>query len=281
MREMGLPERIPGFNVQPLEERFTLGPKDIRQAHRHDYHHVVLVTSGEGRLSMDFDHYPIQAPMLLHFGPGVVHGWEPRRRPSGFVVHFDRTFFAAGARDPAEVTEMPLFCALSGARVLSITPEQRETFEALARAMLREYRQRSLEHVAALRSYLRLWLIEAHRIARAQRPERWNDRGANLTNRFLQLVSENFQTVSGVSAYAQRLRVTPSHLNETVRRTLGRTAGELIRQRVVLEAKRLLRYSERSVAEVAYHLNFEDPSYFARFFRKQTGQSPASFRNQD
>lgn len=280
MREMGLPDRVPGFNVQPFEERFTLGPQDIRQAHRHDYHHVVLVTSGEGRLSMDFDLFPIRPPMLLHFGPAVVHGWEPRRRPQGFVVHFDRTFFAADARDPAEVSEMPLFCSLSGARVLSITPEQRGTFEALARAMLREYRERGLEHVAALRSYLRLWLIEAQRIARAQHPERWNDRGARLTNRFLQLVSENFRAVSGVSGYAQRLRVTPSHLNETVRRTLGKTAGEMIRQRMILEAKRMLRHSERSVSEVAYHLNFEDPSYFARFFRKQTGQSPASFRSQ-
>ena len=195
------------------------------------------------------------------------------------MVHFDRTFFASDARDPAEVAEMPLFCALAGARVLAITALQRGMFEDLARAMLREYHERGAEHVAALRSYLRLWLIEAQRIVRAQSPARWNDRGTELTNRFLVLVSENFRAVSGVADYAARLHVTPSHLNETVRRTLGRTAGQVIRQRVILEAKRMLRHSEQSVAEVAYHLNFEDPSYFARFFRKQTGVSPLSFRS--
>ena len=278
MREMALPERIPGFNVQPLEERFLDGPQDISRAHRHDYHQVILVTSGAGQLSVDFQDFPIEPPMLLHFGPGVVHGWQPRRRPGGYVVHFDRTFFAADARDAAEVKEMPLFCTLSGARVLSISPGQRSIFEGFARAMLQEYEQRSEEHAAALRSYLRLWLIEARRIVQAKYPERWNDRGAELTNRFLQLVNEQFRAASGVSEYARQLRVTPSHLNETVRRTLGKTAGETIRQRVILEAKRLLRHSEQSVGEVASALNFEDPSYFARFFRKHTGQSPASFR---
>jgi len=280
MRDMGLPQRIPGFNIQPLEERFAQAPKEIRQAHRHDYHHVLLVTSGEGRISIDFDDVPIQPPMLLHFGPGVVHHWQHRRAPGGFVVHYERSFFAAEARDPAEVGEMPLFCALTGARVVSITPQQRATFEGLAQAMLREYQQRGVEHAAALRSYLRLWLIEARRIVEAQSPRRWNDRGTELTNRFLLLVAENFRGSSAVADYAQRLRVTASHLNETVRRTLGKTAGQVIRQRVILEAKRMLRHSERSVSEVAYQLNFEDPSYFARFFRKQTGVSPASFRSQ-
>jgi len=280
MQEMGLPERIPGFNIQPLEERLAQAPYPIHAIHRHDHHHLLLVTSGQGSLSVDFADYPIQPPMLVHFGPAVVHGWKATKTPGGHVIHFDRTFFAADARDPAEVAEMPLFCALSGGRVLPISSEQRSLFENLARAMLREYQERGVEHLAALRSYLRLWLIEAQRIARTQNPARWNDRGTELTNRFLRLVLEHFRAVSGVAEYAQRLHVTPSHLNETVRRTMGRTAGQVIRERVTLEAKRMLRHSEKSVAEVAYHLNFEDPSYFARFFRKQAGISPASFRSQ-
>jgi AraC family transcriptional regulator, transcriptional activator of pobA len=280
MRAMGVPEHISGFNIQPLEERFTQSPNQMLRAHRHDHHHALLVNSGSGRISMDFQEVLVRPPMLLQFGPGVVHGWSERSAPRGYVVHFDRSFFAADARDPAEVTEMPLFCALAGPRALSITKQQHDTFEGLAGAMLREYRERGVEHAAALRSYLRLWLIEAQRIMRAQSPKRWNDRGSELANRFLRLVSENFLVLSGVAEYAERLHVTPSHLNETVRRTLGKTAGHLIRERVALEAKRMLRHSEQSVAEVAYHLNFEDPSYFARFFRKQTGISPASFRNQ-
>lgn len=280
MRAMGVPERIPGFNIQPLEERFAQSPEEVTSPHRHDHHHALLVTSGSGSISMDFQEIGVRPPMLLQFGPGVVHAWSKRSAPRGYVVHFARSFFAADARDPAEVTEMPLFCALAGPRALSITPLQRDTFEGLASALLREYRERGVEHVAALRSYLRLWLIEAQRIMRAQSPRRWNDRGSELANRFLRLVSENYLVLSGVAEYAERLHVTPSHLSETVRRTLGKTAGHLIRERVALEAKRLLRHSGHSVAEVAYHLNFEDPSYFARFFRKQTGVSPATYRDQ-
>jgi AraC-like DNA-binding protein len=278
MRDMGLAERIPGFNVQALEERFAQPPKNILRAHRHDYHHVVLVTAGGGRLWVDFEERTIEPPMLLQLGPGVVHGWQPAQLLRGYVIHFDRSFFAADARDPAEIAEMPLFCAFSGTPVLTISAEQRALFEMLARAMLREYRGQARERAAALRSYLRIWLIEARRISEGWHPERWNDRGTELTGRFLALVRENFRTISSVSEYAVRLRVTPSHLNDTVRRTMGKTAGHLIRERVLLEAKRLLRHSHLSVAEVAYHLNFGDPSYFARFFRRQTGQSPAAFR---
>jgi AraC-like DNA-binding protein len=76
------------------------------------------------------------------------------------------------------------------------------------------------------------------------------------------------------------LHVTTNHLNETVKGTLGQPAGMIIRERLLLEAKRLLRYSDSPVAEIATHLNFEDPSYFSRFFKKHTGFSPSEFREQ-
>jgi AraC family transcriptional regulator, transcriptional activator of pobA len=107
-----------------------------------------------------------------------------------------------------------------------------------------------------------------------------NDRATALANRFLCLVGENYKSLSSVSDYAARLEVTASHLNETVRRTMRKTAGQVIRERLLLEAKRLLLHSDLSVSEIAYHLSFEDPSYFARFFRKHTGQAPAEFRAQ-
>ena len=280
MRDMGLAAGIDGFELRPFEHAFERAPMDVRRAHRHDYYKIGLLTAGRGSVSADFADYPIRPPMLLHFPPGVVHGWRTSAVPRGYAINFERTFLGADSRDQEEVAGAAIFCLHSGPKVLPLTAQQTSLFEGLARAMFRESERRGTDHAAALRSYLRIWLIEASRITEAREPSRWNDRVTALTNQFLCLVGQNFRSVSAVSEYAARLRVTPSHLNETVRRTVGQTAGEVIRARILLEAQRLLRHSELSVSEIAYHLQFEDPSYFARFFRKQTGQAPAAFRSQ-
>lgn len=279
MHDLGPAAGIQGLELRPIEDTLERLGQHVRRAHRHDFYKVSLVTSGRGSLSADFADYSIRPPMLLQFAPGVVHGWSPSARPRGYTINFDRSFFGSDAHDQAEVAEAPIFCVHSGPKVLPLNARQNSLFESLALAMLRECQNRGTGHGAALRSYLRIWLIEASRIAEALEPSRWNDRGTELTNRFLCLVGQQFRSASAVSEYAARLQVTASHLNETVRRTLGKTAGQVIRGRILLEAQRLLRHSELSISEIAYHLNFEDPSYFARFFRKQTGQSPAAFRS--
>ncbi len=278
MGEMGLVARVPGFEIRSYEDVFKRSSQDVRRAHRHDYFKIGLLTSGRGYLTADFTDYAIRPPMLLQFAPGVVHGWRPSINPRGYAINFDLSFFGADPREQAEVSGAPVFCLHSGPKVLPLNTQQCSLFEGLARAIHRECERRGTDHPAVLRSYLRIWLIEASRITEVREPSRWNDRGTALTNQFLCLVGGNFRSLSAVSEYAARLRVTPSHLNETIRRTLGKTAGQVIRGRMLLEAKRLLRHSELSISEVAYQLGFEDPSYFARFFRKLTGHSPAAFR---
>ena len=93
------------------------------------------------------------------------------------------------------------------------------------------------------------------------------------------LIETRFRADKSVSAYAKALKVTPGHLNDTVKARTGRVAGDLLRERVLLEARRLLLHSRLGVAEVAYHLGYEDPSYFARTFRREIGSSPADFRD--
>jgi len=278
MRDMGLVADIPGFELRPLEDCFQRAPQDVRGAHRHDFYKIGLLTAGRGYLAADFSDYALRPPMLLHFAPGVVHGWRPTAMPRGYTINFERSFIGDDPLEQAKVAGAPIFCLHSGPKVLPLNAQQSSLFEGLARAMQRECQSRGTDHAVALRSYLRIWLIEANRIAEAREPSRWNDRGTALTNQFLCLVGGDFRSLSAVSEYAARLRVTPSHLNETVRRTLGKTAGEVIRGRILLEAQRLLRHSELSVSEIAYQLGFEDPSYFARFFRKLTRQAPAEYR---
>jgi AraC-like DNA-binding protein len=91
-------------------------------------------------------------------------------------------------------------------------------------------------------------------------------------------VNKNFKTLRTVADYAPLLHVTPNYLNAACKKITGKAAGEIIRDRTLLEAKRLLANTDSSVAEIAYQLQFEDNSYFGRFFKKYTGMTPAKFR---
>src|SRR5260370_19408751 len=99
-----------------------------------------------------------------------------------------------------------------------------------------------------------------------------------LVRRFRQEVERSFRTSTSVRDYAKMLGVTTSHLREALRLETGLTAGELIRARLLLEAKRLLLHSELTIAEIGYELGFEDPSYFSRFVRREVETSPVEFR---
>ena len=99
-----------------------------------------------------------------------------------------------------------------------------------------------------------------------------------LLNSFQQLIDNNYKTLKLPKEYAELLYVTPNHLNALCQDLLGKTAGDLIRDRVLLEAKRLLTNADMNVTQIAYELNFQDNSYFNRFFKKEVGMTPEEFR---
>jgi AraC-like DNA-binding protein len=92
------------------------------------------------------------------------------------------------------------------------------------------------------------------------------------------LLEEHVVSVQSPAQYARLLHVTERALNEATRRALGQTAAQLIRDRLMLEAKRLLAHSQESITSVATQLAFEDPAYFSRCFKKHTGRTPLEFR---
>src|SRR5690606_233557 len=100
----------------------------------------------------------------------------------------------------------------------------------------------------------------------------------NIISNFRNLVEQHFRELHQVQDYSNLLNISPGHLNRSCKDESGLTASEIILQRVILEARRLLLFTEESSKSIAYHLHFEDPSYFSRFFKRHTGYSPVQFR---
>ena len=130
---------------------------------------------------------------------------------------------------------------------------------------------------SVLRAYLHILLVDMQRIYASHEGTRYpiGSIGAipTLVRHFKQLVARQFITERSVKAYAEQLGVTLSHLNNTFKAVTGQTPGQLIRQEVVLESKRLFAHTDLTSAEVGYRLSFDDPSYFSRFFKRETAMS--------
>ena len=129
-----------------------------------------------------------------------------------------------------------------------------------------------------LRATLHVLLVRVNRLYAQAHPQRDVSRAAQLVRQFHLAVEQRFREEGSLAEYARALGVTPNYLNDTVREQTGRAAGETIRRRRLLDAKRLLSHADLSVSEIGYHLGFHDPSYFSRFFRRYAGTTPAEFR---
>jgi AraC family transcriptional regulator, transcriptional activator of pobA len=134
----------------------------------------------------------------------------------------------------------------------------------------------------SIQLYINLILIAASRSYQRQQLARKVDpkKDSTLITRFKKLVSQYFITRRQVSDYAMLLNVTANHLNKSIKAQTGKTAGSFIEEMILMEAKALLRHTELSIAEIAYQLDFSDPSYFNKFFKKEAGLTPLVYRTQ-
>ena len=99
-------------------------------------------------------------------------------------------------------------------------------------------------------------------------------RGSALVSLFKKMVSKNFLTQRFTSYYAEKLGISEAYLHELTKENTGLTPGQIIRKEIVMEAKRMLAHTTDTISEIGYKLSFEDPSYFGRFFKRETGLSP-------
>lgn len=273
---------VPGtaeFAIGRIETQCSTVGSDAPVAHRCSLYQILWFTEADGNFWLDLDCYRVKPNTMLFVSPGQIHAVEIRGRAAGYLIEFSTGFFSGSPSDQQALIQLPYFHGVGVAPVLYAHEEQAGVFTGACRRLEHEMEVPLYGQIDLLHSYMRILVVEAERCHRV-RPEAMRTEcvGMLLTKRFLQLVEAHYLDTSSVVDYADMLHVTPNHLIETVRSTVGLPPGKIIHDRLLLEAKRLLRYSELQVAEIASQLNFEDPSYFSRYFRKCVGLSPRDFR---
>lgn len=268
------------IHVETLASRSSAHDWTIR-AHRHrNLFQVFLVERGGGEMSFEASTLPVEGPSAILVPPTTAHGFRFRAKETdGWVVSFTEDVTAGlGDRSGAALSRLK---ALAATPVIPLTDQAAVKRLSALCAELDEERFLAREgHRLAMRGLLALITIAVVRLAASRaRSGTVTLAPADATVEALrQLVEEHFRQERLLGFYAERLVMTADRLNDHVKRVTGVTAGHLIRQRVLTEAKRQLVFTNLAIHEIAYDLAFSDPSHFARFFRKQTGTTPHEFR---
>jgi AraC-like DNA-binding protein/mannose-6-phosphate isomerase-like protein (cupin superfamily) len=250
--------------------------------HRHDFFEIIWLRSGRGHVRSDLRSYPVGPNTLVFTSPGQVHSWELQGAARGEIASFTAEFFSVNSDHPGMLAKMPFLYSGSVDPILRLEPAESRRINEVFLKLHEQAAEPEPGREDLVRAYLTILLTLARQFF-ARRPASSTTPAPVadlLSRRFRLALEEHFPRLLEVAEFAEHLGVSRTHLNEHLQRELGRSASEIIHERIVLEAKRLLAHTTMPAAQIAYRLRFQDPSYFGRFFRRTTGQTPGAFRDQ-
>lgn len=246
--------------------------------HKHDFYLVVIITKGTGWHEIDFTRYTIRAGTVFIMQPGQMHYWKFSENTDGFVF-FHTSAFYNGGLITSRIEDYAIFKPFTAQPFLKLSPQQLNKLSGWMKEALAEYRAPdtyAMEKLHALVNLVYIELSRSYQVVETTQKYRYRFK----LHAYEALIDKHFKEVKLVSSYAGQLNISVKHLNRITKTCLNKTATQLITERLVLEAKRLLVHADANINQVGYALGYNDSSYFIRFFKKHTGTTPKAFVKQ-
>lgn len=243
--------------------------------HRLSYYDITFIPRGSGQFVIDGHDFQIETDQLFFSAPGQTREWKVDEKPKGLVLIFEEEFLCSFFNDPLFVKSLSFFRNKQALPELKLNNEQSNYLTNLLLQIEQEVLSGKENHLLrALLYQVLAWLNNTYRLTHQLSEKLQNPRVA----RFFELVEAHFTSEHTTKFYADQLCITSGYLNELVKNEAGTSAKQYIINRQMTEAKRLLQFRDTPVAEIAWQLGFQDPSYFIRLFRNENGLSPLAFR---
>jgi AraC-like DNA-binding protein len=211
--------------------------------------------------------------------PGQVHTWKVSKDIDGYIFFHDKEFYNLNfAREKVE--SYPFFSSTENTPLIILKDGEVSGIEKSFREIVTEYRNRQLMGFQKICSLLNVLYIDLSRayLPVAQRAKQ-NETQLMQVRRLEILVENNFRSIKYPRQYAQMMFMSEKNLNRICKITLNKTTSDVIADRIILEAKRMLVHSKFSVIQISVELGYIDDSYFIRVFKKRTGETPMQFIN--
>lgn len=245
---------------------------------RIDSFDIIWIREGEANYTIDFNQYHVNGETLFFLSPGQLFSVTSEKIKEAYRIRFVKDFYCIESRNKDiacngllfnNIYEFPYIKpdALTCQKLGNLVGQIKEELETPGEA-----------HYDFLHSCLTLFLIHSTRVKKRQQVVGQPVEEDDITDQFSMYVDKYFREQHSVAFYADLLYLSPKSLSKKLHRMQRNTPSEIIKERIITEAKRELFYTNKTVKEIAYELGFEDPAYFTRFFKKATGHAPLLFK---
>lgn len=267
----------PDFYSNTFKNHNNTHHKTITAPHKHDFYVTILFTEGTGKHEVDFHTYPIKPGVVFLLKPGQIHHWELSDDIDGYIFFHSKSFFDLNYTSRS-VNDFPFFYSSQNPPLLQLKGEELNHISRYFIDINEEYYENRLLKRLKIISLIDILYTDLSRIYLSLQPEYTEPyRNTERVKQLEQLIDDHYKEVKMASAYAEMMHLSPKHLNRIVKSALNKTTSDLITERIILEARRMLIHSGGSLSDISLELGYEDYAYFSRVFKINTGHSPSQF----
>lgn len=267
------------FEILKIKDLYTKCGEIMTISHRTDFYQVLWFKTGNLTHLVDFEPVEVRPDTILFLNKSIVQKFDKSGNYNGYVLLFTENFFCQTQEDVKFLKNCILFNDFLSLPKIDVSQSSKE-YEQLFNLIQTEFN--SDNHSTGsdvLRGLLRTLLLYSER-------ERKNQGFREITKdvhfdhvvSFQDSLDKNFRQQKTVKTYAQQLYVTPKKLNQATKRVLGKSPKQIIDERVILEAKRLIAHTNQSIKEIGFSLGFDEPTNFIKFFKNHQQITPFEFR---
>lgn len=252
---------------------------NVDDIHKHTFYEILWTEKGISKQTIDYKEYEVLPNSLFFISPNQVHQFEEWKPLTGGTILFTEDFFLLNHNNKDKLFELSFLDNFYASPCIQLDKKNFADIKQTIDLILVEQKRKD-KSLTITQSLLHILLAQVQRCVDTKTEKSVSKKYLILYKQFKNLLDKHFIENKTTSFFAEKLHITAHHLNLIVKSVTGKTASEVIRARSILEAKRLLTFTDLRVNEIATQLNYFDSSYFSKLFKAETNKTPAAFKNE-
>lgn len=272
-----------GISTHTFKDIFSLDVVQLEKAcvvnrpEQINAYHIYWIKNGKGTYNIDFKQFKFTDGVLFFLSPGQVFSVDSEKIKDAYKLSFVRDFYCIQIHDKEVSCNGVLFNNVYESPYVLPSEKDAAKLDLILENLIEEFKHNEAAQYDMLQAYLKQFIIQSVRVKKEYELPK-EDKDSRLLKDFSLLVDQNYRSLHAVTDYSKRLGISPKSLAKHFQRFGSTTPSDIIKQRIILEAKRQLIYSDNTVKQIAYDLGFNDAAYFTRFFTKAVSKSPLQFK---